>query len=135
MNVLRDHVHKQLNISLFWKVRQPHVLLGTCHKPMHFLFPLWLNFARAALKISPYFLLLLAFFFSAAVKTISCQRTKCVICRLDAKAVRCKGEGVLYRGELLYFPASLESKQSISECCECSREIQPHRSSDSPTER
>lgn len=63
MNVSRDHVHKRLSVSLFWKVRQPHVLLGTCHKPMYFLFPLWLNFARAALKISPYLLLLLAFFF------------------------------------------------------------------------
>lgn len=93
------------------------VTLGTCHKPM--LFPFFfsgLNFARTALKISHS---LIVFFFSplsSAVKRISRQRTKCVIYRLDAKSGRCKGAAVLHRGELLHFPASLDSqKESVSE--------------------
>lgn len=66
-----------------------------------------------------------------AIKTIPCQRPKCIICCLGAKIARWKGKGVLYDGELLHFPASQESKESVSECCKCSREIHPHWSTDS----
>lgn len=70
--------------------------------------------------------------FFSAIKTIPCQQQKCILCRLPAKNAWCKGKVVLHSGELLYFPTSWESKEGVSDCCKCGREIHPHRSSDSP---
>lgn len=53
MKVSRDNERKQLNVNLFWKVHKSHLLLGTCHKAMHFtLFFLQAEFARVKISHS-----------------------------------------------------------------------------------
>lgn len=86
-----DHVTKQVNIHLFWKVRT-QVKFGGFRDQN----------SMVNLENVPQLFL----FFLSGLQMVSCQQPECILRRVSAKAVRWKSTAVLHTLELLYFSAS-----------------------------
>lgn len=121
MKLSGTRVVNQFNIHLFWKVHARDRFLSSCHDPAYLL----LNTPRLALNIYLCFFGFW-FFFLSGIQMVPCQQSECILRRVSAKTVRQKGKGVLHKVELLYFSAPHQNSKVVSECCKCSRKIQPY---------